>query len=92
MESLHQRLGPHAKVRDLVKLGEKDTLQYDPYEDELQNAETLTRGEPRLGGLTCKCRNILPRGDRIVRGQVVYQKHDAQGNPIDRSYFEHTPL
>ena len=34
MESLCQRLGP-------VDLGTEDVLQYDPYEDELQNVETL---------------------------------------------------
>ena len=39
MESLFQRLGPHAMVRDLAKLGVEDTLQYDPYEDKLQNAK-----------------------------------------------------
>ena len=39
MESLHQRLGPHAMVRDLVELGVEDRPWYDPYKDELQNAD-----------------------------------------------------
>ena len=39
MESLHQRLRPCAKVRDLVELGVEDTPQYHLYEDESQNAE-----------------------------------------------------
>ena len=30
-------------VRDLVKLDVKDALQYNPYEDELQNAETFPK-------------------------------------------------
>ena len=41
MESLHQRFGPCAVVRDLVELGAEDTPQYDPHEDDSQNAETL---------------------------------------------------
>ena len=41
MESLRQAMGPHARLRDLVNLGVEETLQYDPYEDELQNAKML---------------------------------------------------
>ena len=41
MELLHQRLDPHARVGDWVELGVMDTMQYDPYEDKSQNAETL---------------------------------------------------
>ena len=39
MESLHQRLGPHSMVDDQKELSSKDVLQYDPYEDESQNAK-----------------------------------------------------
>ena len=35
MELLHQRLGLH----DLVKLGAENMPQYDPYDDESQNAD-----------------------------------------------------
>ena len=41
MELLHKRLGPHVMVRDLVELGAEYTLQYNPYEDELQNIKTF---------------------------------------------------
>ena len=41
MESLHWKLGPCDKLRELVDLGVEETPQYDPYEDELQNAETF---------------------------------------------------
>ena len=41
VESLYQRLGPHAEARDLVGMGVEVTLQYDPYEDESQNAKTF---------------------------------------------------
>ena len=29
---------------------------------------------------------LLPRGDKMARGQLVCQKHDADGNLIGRSY------
>ena len=41
MESLYQRLGPHAEVRDSVENHVEVTSQYDPYENELQNAKTF---------------------------------------------------
>ena len=41
MESLHQAWGPCARLSDLVDLSVEETLQYDPYEDESQNAETF---------------------------------------------------
>ena len=41
MESLHWRLGTHATVSDLIKLGVEDTLQYNSYEDKLQNVKTF---------------------------------------------------
>ena len=41
MVSLHQKLGPHAELRDLVELGVEDTPQYDLYEDDLQNVKIL---------------------------------------------------
>ena len=40
-ESLHQRLGHHAMMANLVELGAKDATQYDPYEDKSQNAQTF---------------------------------------------------
>ena len=33
MEPLHQGLGPHAILDDVVNLGAEDMSQYDPYED-----------------------------------------------------------
>ena len=35
-----QILSPHAVVEGLVKLGMEEALQYDPYEDKLQNIKT----------------------------------------------------
>ena len=50
MVSLHQKLGLCPELRDLVELGVKDTLQYDPYEDELQNAKAfpMLNEEPEI--------------------------------------------
>ena len=39
MASLHQRLDPLTNMKDIVELSMEDTLQYDPYKDDLQNAE-----------------------------------------------------
>ena len=44
MESLHEKLGPYAEVRDLVKQGVEDTPQYDPYENTSQTAKTCPIG------------------------------------------------
>ena len=50
MESLHQRLGPHAKADDLVEWGAEYTLQYDPSEEKLQHAKMfhILDKEPKL--------------------------------------------
>ena len=91
MESLHQRLSPHAEVRDLVELSVEDTLQYDPYKDKLKNAKTLPflNEEPEV---TPEWRDqyvneeiLFLRGDKMPRGCMICQKHDADGNPIGRS-------
>ena len=42
MESLHQELGPSVRLSNLVECGVKETPQYDPYQDELKNAEMFT--------------------------------------------------
>ena len=61
----------------MVELGVEETPQYDPYEDELQNAGTflILDEEPDV---TPKWRNhyvnaeiLLPRGDKMARGQVI---------------------
>ena len=54
MESLDQRLGPCAMMGDIVELGAEDTLQYDLYENKLQNAEIFSildeePGNPGVG-------------------------------------------
>ena len=73
MESLHQSLGPHATVNDLVKLGSNDTKQYNLCEDESQNDETFPfyEKEPEI---TPECK------DKYM------DKHDANGNPNGRSH------
>ena len=69
-ESLHQRLDPHAEVRDLVKLGVEDTPQYNPYENELQNGETFPildeepEVTPKGGGPMCKHWNVTPKREQ----------------------------
>ena len=73
MESLHQKLGPHAGLRDLVELGVQETPQYDPYEDELQDAKTFPIFDeepdvtPEWGGQYVNAEKLLPRGDKMAR-------------------------
>ena len=90
MESLCQRLGPYTEVQDLLELGVEDTLQYDPYDDESQNAEKFPILEEEPGS-TQEWENqyvnteiLLLRGDRMTRGHVLCLKHDADDNPIGR--------
>ena len=77
-------------MRDLVGLGVEVTLQYNPYEDELQNAKMfpMLDKEPEVtpeGGQYVNAEILLPRGDTTARGQVVCQKHDTDGKLIGRS-------
>ena len=77
MKALHQRLGHHAMVRDLVELGVEDMLQYNPHEDKSQNAKTFPildkepEVTPELGDQYVNETILLPRGDKMARGQVV---------------------
>ena len=83
MESLYQRLGPHFEVGDLVELGVEGMPEYDPYENKLQNAKTFPvlneepEVTPKLGEQYVNAEILLLRGDKMARGQVVCQRHDA---------------
>ena len=91
MAYLQQKLGPHAEVKDLVELGVEGTPQYNPYEEELQNAEIfpmLDKGPevtPECGDQYVNAAILFPRGYKLARGSVVCWKHDADENPIGRS-------
>ena len=49
MELLLQRCDPQAMVRDPAELGIEDMSQFDPYENESQNAETFPILDEELG-------------------------------------------
>ena len=91
MVSLHQVMGPCMILRDLDDLGIEETLQYDPYEDKSHNAETFpmldeaSEVTPKWGGKCVNAETLLMTGNKMARGQVVCQKHDANSNPIGRS-------
>ena len=74
MESLHQALGPCMRLSDLVDLDEEETMQYDPYEDKVQNAETFPMLDeeqevtPEWGDQYVNAEILLPRGDKMARG------------------------
>ena len=65
-------------VSDLVELSEEDTLQYDPYEDKLQNAKTfpILDEEPEVtsewGDQYVNAGTLFLRGDKVARGQEVH--------------------
>ena len=40
---------------------------------------------PEWGDQYVNAEILLPRWDKMARGQVICQKHDANGNPIGRS-------
>ena len=65
--------------------------QHDPYEDELQNAETFPAldEEPQvtseLEDQYLNTEIFFLRGNRMARGQVVCYKGDVNSNPSGRS-------
>ena len=70
-------LGLCAVLKDLVKLGVKETLQYDPYEDKLLNAETFpmldekSEVTTKWGDKHVNAEILLPSEDKMARGRVV---------------------
>ena len=101
MESLCQRLGPHAQVRGLADLDVEDTPQYNSFENKLQNDETFpildkeAEVNPEWADQNLNTEILLPRGDNWPEAEW-YQKHDADGNSIGKSnqnpIFEYSPL
>ena len=76
-------------MRDLVELGVEDTLQYEPYADsKWQNIFHLDKEPeitPKWGDQYINAGILLPRVDKIFRGQVVCWKCNTNNNPIGRS-------
>ena len=91
MEFFHQRLGSHTSVRDLIELSLENSLQHDPYEDDLQSAKTFLISDkeseetPEWGYHYVDAEILLPRGYKMVIDCVEYQKQDADGNPMGTS-------
>ena len=54
MESVHQRLGLQATVKDLKDLGTEEISQYVPYEDESQFVDTFPISDEELEELWCQ--------------------------------------
>ena len=75
----------------MVNLGVEETPQYDSCDDESQNAETFPMLDeepevtPEWGDQYVNAEILLPRGDKMARGQVICQKCNTDGNLIDRS-------
>ena len=91
MKWLRQWLGSHATTGDLIELGAENIPQYDPYEDNVHNAEIfpILGEEPEVtlewGGPICKCRDITPKRRQNGQWPSGTWKQDANGNPIGGS-------
>ena len=65
--------------------------QYDPYEDETQNQKTFSQlaeelePMPEVGDHYVGAAILLPRLDRMARGQVLAWSHDVNRNVMSRA-------
>ena len=70
----------------------ENTPQYGPYEDETQNDQTFfqlaeeLQPSPEVGDHYIGAEVLLPRGDKVTRGHVVAQSHDANGNIMGKAH------
>ena len=73
-------------------IGLENTPQYDLYEDETQNKQTLPQlteelePMPEVGDHYIGADMLLPRKDHMARGHVVAQSHDANENIMGRAH------
>ena len=77
MASVYERLGSQVPPRDLEDIGLEDTLQYDPYEDAMQNKQSFLQlaeelePMPEVGNQYIGNKIILPRVDKMARHHEV---------------------
>ena len=92
MARIYKRLGSWVLPRELEVIGLVSTPQYDPYVDETQNEQTFPQlaeelePMPEVGDHYIGAKILLPRGDKLARGHVVVQSHDASGNIMGRAH------
>ena len=92
MSRVYERLVSGVLQRELEKLGLEDTPQYDLYEEETQNEQTLPQlaeeleSMPEVGELYIRAKILLPRGDKMARGHVVARHRDPSENVMGRSH------
>ena len=69
----------------------ENTPQNDLYEDELQNKQSFPQltqeleSMPEVEDHYTGAEIMLPRGDKIARGQVMAQSHDVDRNSMGRA-------
>ena len=92
MARVYERLGSWVLPRELEDIVLENTPQYDPYEDESQNRQTVPQLAEELEPMPEVCNQyigaeiMLPRGGKMARGHVLAQSHDASGNIMDRAH------
>ena len=69
----------------------ENTPQYHWYEDETQNEQTFPQQaevlEPTLGDCYIEGEILLQTGDKMARGHVATQSHDASGHIMGPECF-----
>ena len=85
-EKVEIALGPKASLEDFQEL-DAETPIYDSYEDDADCGMPDPPSEeleptPEAGDSYVNTEVMLPRGDSMARGRVVYRKRDADGNLI----------
>ena len=82
----YERLGSWVLPRELKVKGLENTLQYNPYEDEMHINLTFPQlteelePMPAVGDQYIGAEIMLPRGDKMARSHVVVQSHNTSGN------------
>ena len=81
----HEWLVSWVLLRELEDIGQKNTPQYDPNEDEAPNIQSFPQLakelEPmqQVGDHYIGAEILLTRGDKMARGHIVVQSCDANG-------------
>ena len=67
----------------MEEIGLENTSQYEPHKDETQNKQTYPKLEEELkptaevGDHYIRAEILLPRRDKMARGNVMVQSHDS---------------
>ena len=92
MARVYKRLGSQVLPRELEDIELENTPQYDSYEDETESGQTFSQPAEELQPMPevtdhyIEAEILLPRGDQLVRGNVVAWSHDARRSIMGRAH------